>query len=425
MSRLANFPVVVEEKLIALLLKDAEFLSRTAHLIKPDYFRDDYKPILKVLLRHYVKHRTLLDRTALADASKQSMVVIKRLLMTKVAKLSRDYYAERLVNFAKTYQLENFCLAVAGMVEDDTAGRREVEYDGLEKEMREIMEIGIIHDLGTDYFTNAVARLKSVSDYDASRIPTGFPLYDKLLNGGLGLTEMGIIVSGPHRGKSQVMVNFGQFAVQRGFHVVHQTLEMPGNQVAVRYDCRTAMMTREEIKNKKKSAYYRIKKLREMNNGKLVIQDLRKNRPTVAMLSAMMKMYIHKYGKPDLWLLDYADLLKPSAGYRGENAKRLGVSDIYTDLRFLAGELDLRLWTISQANRIGMAEEVIEMEHLAETIDKAAIADIICTLCQTKDEKKKGVLRLHNAKNRDGASGQIIRLQYDFSRALVRETQAQ
>ena len=78
-------------------------------------------------------------------------------------------------------------------------------------------------------------------------------------------------------------------------------------------------------------------------------------------------------------------------------------------------------WVISQSNRMSLGEDLTDLSHVAEDFTKVQTADIVGTLSQKPDEKKKGVMRWYNGKVRDHASGHIIRLQTDFAKSYVME----
>ncbi|BCV08238.1 MAG: hypothetical protein CM15mL4_3080 [uncultured marine virus] len=61
----------------------------------------------------------------------------------------------------------------------------------------------------------------------------------------------------------------------------------------------------------------------------------------------------------DMVLVDYADIMR-DVNKDNRNGHALG--NIYEDLRGLAGELQVPIWTASQANRSALDEDVIEAQ---------------------------------------------------------------
>ena len=104
--------------------------------------------------------------------------------------------------------------------------------------------------------------------------------------------------------------------------------------------------------------------------------------------------------KPDVVIVDYADLLR---GHGQE--KRHELEGIYEDLRGLAGEYELPVWTASQANRSALEEDVIDASKVAESYGKVMVADFIISLSRKVQDKLAGTGRWHIIKNRFGPDG--------------------
>ena len=106
--------------------------------------------------------------------------------------------------------------------------------------------------------------------------------------------------------------------------------------------------------------------------------------------------------KPDMVIVDYADLLRDVSGGR-EVRHMLG--NIYEDLRGLAGEHDIPVWTASQANRSALEEDIIGAEKIAESYAKIMTADFVVSLSRKIEDKLAGTGRWHVIKNRFGPDG--------------------
>ena len=104
--------------------------------------------------------------------------------------------------------------------------------------------------------------------------------------------------------------------------------------------------------------------------------------------------------KPDLIIVDYADLL------RGAGKEiRLELGNIYEDLRGMAGEYEIPVWTASQANRSALEDDVIGAEKIAESYSKIMTADFVLSLSRKIEDKIAGTGRWHVIKNRFGPDG--------------------
>ena len=99
-------------------------------------------------------------------------------------------------------------------------------------------------------------------------------------------------------------------------------------------------------------------------------------------------------------IVDYADLL------RGHGREvRLELGNIYEDLRGLAGEYEIPVWTASQANRSALEDDIIGAEKIAESYSKIMTADFVLSLSRKVQDKLAGTGRWHVIKNRFGPDG--------------------
>ena len=107
-------------------------------------------------------------------------------------------------------------------------------------------------------------------------------------------------------------------------------------------------------------------------------------------------------GDFDMIVVDYADIMR-DVGQAKEMRHALG--NIYEDLRGLAGEMGVPIWTASQANRSALEEDVIQAEKVAESYAKVMTADFVMSLSRKVEDKIANTGRFHIIKNRFGPDG--------------------
>jgi len=118
-----------------------------------------------------------------------------------------------------------------------------------------------------------------------------------------------------------------------------------------------------------------------------------------------------------LIIIDYIDLLST----RKRNVDRKGeIDDIYTSTKGLARELNLPIWSVSQVNRAGAKDDVIEGDKAAGSYDKMMITDLSMSLSRKKEDKVNGTGRLHIMKNRYGMDGLTFQVEVDTSTGRIK-----
>jgi replicative DNA helicase len=151
-----------------------------------------------------------------------------------------------------------------------------------------------------------------------------------------------------------------------------------------------------------------IKKIK----GKLIIKEYPTKSASASAIKNHLKRISSSGQKVDMIIVDYGDLLVPTIRYK---EKRTELETIYEELRAIAMEFLCPLWTASQTNRSGLNAEVVTMESISEAFNKCFVADFICSISRTIDDKKTNSGRLFIAKNRNGPDGIVMPLYMDTS----------
>jgi predicted glycosyltransferase len=166
--------------------------------------------------------------------------------------------------------------------------------------------------------------------------------------------------------------------------------------VGLRYDTVFSGVTTTNIKFHKE----KVEKIINELEGKLLIKYYPTKSASVQTLSSHLKQSEIQGIKPDLVIVDYADIL---VGIGKE--RRFVLENVYEELRGLAGEFDVPIWTASQANRSALEEEIIDATKVAEAYSKVMIADFVMSVSRKVEDKISNTGRFHVIKNRFGIDG--------------------
>lgn len=119
---------------------------------------------------------------------------------------------------------------------------------------------------------------------------------------------------------------------------------------------------------------------------------------------------------PSLIVIDYADIMRSTRSY---DSLRHELKLIYEELRNLAMEMKIPVWTASQANREAANAEVVGLDNMSEAYGKAMVADVVVSLSRKQLEKSTGAGRLFVAKNRAGVDGILFPVRIDCSKSKI------
>ena len=396
MSKLTQYGHSFQTKAIGILITDRDFLQQIADIVSPDYFDNDAgKWIIRKTLKYYNEYKTVptmeVFKVELENLNKELQNVAVKDLLKQAYKASKatdlGFVKDTFLDFCKNQTLKGALMKSVDLLELG-------DYDDIRNLIDKALKAGTERDIGHEYITELEDRFR---DEARSVIETPWPLINKLLCGGLGQGDLGLIAGGPGGGKSWALISLGAQAVKLGFTVIHYTLELSEKYVGRRYDACFTEIPVGDIMNNKDQVKDRLDKLR----GGLYIRENPAGQATVNPIHAHLEKCIQQNIEPDLIIVDYADLLTS----KSSKEKRDKLDDIYTNLRGLASEMKLPIWTASQVNRSGAREEIIQGDRMAESYSKMMITDFAMSLSRSAEDKENGTGRWHIMKNRYGADG--------------------
>ena len=384
-----------QSKLIACLFKDKPFLQQIMDILDPEYFESEAnKWMMGTIIDYYIEFKaqpTLeVMKVKLEDVGSE---VLKTEIVQNLKDAVRnfeavdlDFVKDETIKFCKNQKIKQ---AITSSVEMLQFG----DYDGIKSVIDEAMKAGGDKDIGHDYNLDVADRyVESLR----KTVKTGWEVIDDIADGGLGAGELGVFVAPAGIGKSWGLVNVAANAVKKGKTVVHYTLELNQAYVGLRFDSVFTGIPAQNLKFHQEDVEKRVKKLK----GQLIVKYFPTKGATVNTIRAHIDKCTIQGFKPDIVIVDYADLLK---GNGKEMRHELG--NIYEDLRGMAGEYEIPVWTASQANRSALEEDVIGAEKIAESYSKIMTADFVISLSRKIEDKIAGTGRWHVIKNRFGPDG--------------------
>ena len=233
------------------------------------------------------------------------------------------------------------------------------------------------------------------------------------MDGGLGPGELGVVVAPSGVGKTWILTALGASAVRQGLSVVHYTMELSENYVGQRYDTVFTKIPSAELKDKKDEVKGKIKNLK----GKLLIKYFPPKGVSVKKLQQHIDKMIATDNRPDVIIVDYADLLLSYSNKSDSTYAEQG--GVYIDLRGMSGELGIPIWTASQTNRSAIDSEVIEADKIADSYAKVMNADFIMSWSRKSKDKLNNTARAHIMKNRFGPDGITFPCKMDTNTGFI------
>jgi replicative DNA helicase len=396
LNKLSQYGSSFQVKVLSSLLKHKEFLQNIHDVLDPDFFDNPaHKWLVEEILRYYHKYHTVATLDSLhievkkIDNEVLKVSVIEQLKEAfKTVNEDQDYIEQEFANFCKNQQLKKALLTSVDLLGSGM-------YDDIRTIIDSALKSGQDKNIGHEYEKDIESRYRHE---ERGAISTGWDKIDELLQGGLGSGDFGIIFGNPGGGKSWCLTAIGATAVKLGYNVLHYTLELSESYVAKRYDAVFSETPIEKLESNRENLNEVINNL----PGTLIIKEYTPGRASISTIETHIQKCTDLGTKPDLIIIDYVDLLKSK---RKSVDKKDEIDDVYTASKGLARELKVPVWTVSQVNRAGAKDDIIEGDKAAGSYDKIMIADFALSLSRKRQDKVSGTGRFHVMKNRYGMDG--------------------
>jgi len=406
-----------QEKIFQGLVTDNQWASQMVEVMRPNFFDVDYLRFLtEKYFAYYEKYRCFPTLGLLVQVIKEELSdgaddvlrdqIIEFLLRVKANPNPGDigYVKDKTLDFSKRQ-------AFKGALEKSVDLIQGENFEEVIDLMKNAVSIGMKNSSGHDFFEDIEARFVKINRH---AVPTGFDRLDKkdIFKGGLGRGEIGVVTANTGVGKSHWLVAIGANAMRAGKNVLHYTFELTETAVGIRYDSNLCGIPSNDVQDNKEIVQnvYKDKDL-----GRLIIKEYPTGSASVVTIRNHIEKLTLKGFKPNVIIVDYADIMKSTRAY---DSLRHELKLIYEELRNLAMELDIPVWTASQANRDSAQSDIVGLENMSEAYGKAMVADVVISLSRKAAEKSSGVGRLFIAKNRAGRDGIVFPITVDTSMSL-------
>ena len=391
------------------LIHDETFCRKALPHLKVDYFEQYHVPLYKLILS-FVSEYNKLPNAAALEIEFQNSDYAGHESATEVLTLIRELESKEEVDgdwlAAST---EKWCkdravyLAIMESIEI-IDGKKKDKAEGVIPEiLSNALAVSFDSNVGHDYIENAKDRYEFYHKKE-DKMPFDLEMLNTITKGGVGKKTLNIILAGTGVGKSLAMCHFAAAAMSEGKNVLYITLEMAEEKIAERIDANLFDINIADIENLPKSTFdTKINKIKGRTNGKLIVKEY----PTAVAHSGhfralLEELKLKKDFKPDVIFIDYLNIAASSRmkGLGGSINSYTYVKAIAEELRGLAVEYDVPLWSATQVNRTGFGSSDVEITDTSESFGLPATCDLMLALISTEQLEGMNELMVKQLKNR-------------------------
>lgn len=403
MAETAPYGLEFEQRLTAALLRDRHFLAVWITLFKPDYLVSEiHRNLLELISKYYEEYRRPPDKMELDimvqdwivkaypgdQASKEFGFYRKEINeLFDFPAFTLEFVKDQALKFCQTRALENAIRKCAKLLDTPEAYQ-------MSAIMKEAEAVGTRMDsFGMDFFAERKTRAlrRYLVPRETNRIPFFIPKFDQSIGGvgfrsmGCGIPELFMFGGGPNVGKSRCLGHMVKVATSLGYNGMVFSSEMSEDLYAERLDMGMGLLDTAGIYDP--SNFDQLQRRLDFIAGqgaRLFIKKYPAGTATIEDTCALARMVETVLGI-DLHFMvwDY------SGEFRARNLKaerKDQLAEIIRAQKTAVDEFECAGLGAFQLNREGMAHEMARLDHAAEDITPARVADGICVIAQTDEE---------------------------------------
>ena len=399
----------IERIILRNLFFNEDFTRKVLPFIKSEFFTNHNESILFGEINEFVlkyknlptKETILVELNKRKDLKEEELTEIKS-IVNKLdnQEVELQWLLDTTEKFCKDRAVHNAVLSGIQILDGKD---KKQNPEAIPSILSEALAVSFDNHVGHDYVDDSEARYDFYHKRE-KRFKFDLNYFNRITKGGVPSKTLNIALAGTGVGKSLFMCHAASNWLQDGKNVLYITLEMAEERIAERVDANLMDVTIDDLHTMPKDMYEnKMSKLQKKTIGKLIIKEY----PTASAHSGhfralLNELSLKKTFKPDVVFIDYLNICASSRFKGGNISSYFYIKAIAEELRGLAVEFDMPIFSATQTTRSGFTSTDIGLEDTAESFGLPATADFMFALISNDELDQLGQLKVKQLKNRFG-----------------------
>ena len=386
------------------LIKNEDYPGLVLPFIKGEYFQDDEHRYAFTKIKEYIQEYnvapTVEAMSVISDRATESQRnLIKTIFEYEQEPQDLNWLVDETEKFCKDKAVFNAVLEGIQIIDGK---KKDMTPDALPDMLTKALQVGFDTNVGHDFIEDADKRFDFYHRLE-EKVPFDLDMFNRITEGGLSNKTLNIALAGTGVGKSLFMCHMASACISNGQNVLYITLEMSEERIAERIDANLMNIPIMDLKDLSKPMFDdRIGKVNDKIEGRLIVKEY----PTASAHSGHFKALIDELKlkrnfHPDIVFIDYLNICTSSRFKPGSSANSYTIiKSIAEELRGLAVELDVPIFSATQTTRGGYNSSDVELTDTSESFGLPATADLMFAIISTEELEQMGQLMIKQLKNR-------------------------
>ena len=397
----------IENTILTNLFYNENYTRKALPFIKSHYFskkdeRELYAEVEKFVLKYKnlpTKEAILIELNNRKDLNEEEYKGIKDLVNSiTYEEVDLQWLLDTTEKFCKDRAVHNAVLDGIKILDNKDKTRTP---EAIPSILADALAVSFDNHIGHDYIEDAKARFDWYHTKE-KKYPFDLSFFNRITKGGVPSKTLNIALAGTGVGKSLFMCHVASSFLTQGQNVLYITLEMAEERIAERIDANLFDVTIDDLHVMPKELYdNKLTKLEGKTKGKLIIKEY----PTASahaghFRSLLNELALKKSFKPQVIFIDYLNICASSRFKGGNISSYFYIKAIAEELRGLAVEFDVPIFSATQTTRTGYVSTDIGLEDTSESFGLPATADFMFALMSNEELESLGQMKVKQLKNR-------------------------
>ena len=383
-------------------------MRKVLPFIKPDYFQGVYRTLFKEAGKYVAKYNKLptaetliieLQETNMSDEQFQmAMDIVPQLYSGE--SIDENWLLNATEKWCQDRAIYNAVMESISIID----GKHDTLTKGaLPDLLSKALGVGFDTAIGHDYIENVEERYEFYHT-EEDRIPFDLEYFNKITKGGVPNKTLNIALAGTGVGKSLFMCHVAAAALVEGKNVLYITMEMAEERIAERIDANLLNVPIDQLDKLSKDMFTsKVADLARKTTGKLIVKEYPTGSAHTGHFRGLLnELKLKKQFEPDIIFIDYLNICASSRmkGMGGAINSYTYIKAIAEELRGLAVEFEVPIFSATQTTRSGYSNSEVGLEDTSESFGLPATADLMFAIISTEELERDGQFMVKQLKNR-------------------------
>jgi replicative DNA helicase len=398
-----------ERLILSALVKNERFMRAVSPFIKAEFFRDQTEKRVFELVADYVaKYNSPPNKSSLGilvtndqEMNEKQTVEAADIvadIFDIIPPANDEFLSKTTEEWCKNQSVHN---AIDMAISVYQGENNTLTVNAIPDLLRDAIGMSFDVKIGLDFDDDAQVRWDYYTTPE-NKIPFDLDIMNEVTCGGVTRKTLNVLTAGVNVGKTMSLIHLASAYKQAGYNVLYFSLEMREEAIMQRMDANILKTAVNDIVGLGQERYLsRIEQMRAKTHGKLKVKEFPPGSASASHFRhTVNELKLKQNFVADIIIVDYLTICASARMKYGVQGSYFYYKAVAEELRALAVEENVVIWTAAQFNRGGMSATEVGMEDLAESVGIAQTVDGMWAVIRTDELDQVGQLMIKQLKSR-------------------------